>query len=73
MPPKKANASERATRAVDMSSEAIDRRLRELSQLYELGLEIRGAHWLGTLEEIANRDSAPESGLDAERQDARGT
>ncbi len=35
-----------------MSPEAIDRRLRELGQLYELGIEIRTARWLGTLKEI---------------------
>jgi hypothetical protein len=42
---------------VDMSEEAIDRRLRELGQLYRLGMELRGARWLGTVEELA-RDAA---------------
>ena len=42
----------RARRTVDMSPEAIDRRLRELGQLYELGIEIRTARWLGTLKDI---------------------
>ena len=61
MDPKKVDRNRRvetsapAARAVDMSPEAIDRRLRELSQLYELGLEIRGARWIGTVEEIAQR------------------
>lgn len=31
----------------DMSPEAIDRRLRELSQIYKLGMSLRGAKWLG--------------------------
>ena len=35
-----------------MSPEAIDRRLRELGQLYELGIEIQTARWLGTLKEL---------------------
>lgn len=41
-----------APRTIDMSSEAIDLRLRELGQLYELGLELRSARWVGTLEEV---------------------
>jgi len=54
-----------AMKAVDMSSEAIDRRLRELGQLYELGMQIRGARWLGTLEEIAAAEAARKTGPDA--------
>lgn len=54
-----------ARRTVDMSPEAIDQRLRELGQLYELGVEIRSAQWLGTLKELeessAKRGSAPVS------------
>lgn len=34
---------------VDMSPEAIDRRMRELAQLYRLGVEIRKARPLGKL------------------------
>lgn len=33
----------------DMSPEAIDRRLRELSQIYKLGMSLRGAKWLGPI------------------------
>lgn len=32
---------------VDMSPEAIDRRLRDLAQIYKLGMSLRGAKWLG--------------------------
>ena len=35
-----------------MSPEAIDQRLRELGQLYELGMQIRDAKWLGKLKEL---------------------
>jgi len=35
-----------------MSPEAIDQRLRDLGQLYELGIQIRSARWLGTLEDL---------------------
>lgn len=42
--------------SVEFSSEAIDLRFRELSQLYELGIAIRGARWLGTLCEIEERE-----------------
>lgn len=31
----------------DMSPEAIDRRLRELSQIYRLGMSLQGAKWIG--------------------------
>lgn len=48
----------RTPKSVDMSSEAMDRRLRELGQLYELGVEIQGARWLGTLQEIAEREAS---------------
>lgn len=50
-----AKARTRTRAAVDMSPEAIDRRLRELGQLYELGMEIRSARWLGTLKELEQR------------------
>jgi hypothetical protein len=33
----------------DMSPEAIDRRLRELSQIYKLGMSLRNAKWLGPI------------------------
>ncbi|MCK4765449.1 MAG: hypothetical protein KAW12_24820 [Candidatus Aminicenantes bacterium] len=47
---------------VEMSPEAIDRRLRELAQLYKLGIAIRDARRLGkvneirSLENLKNRD-----------------
>ena len=31
----------------DMSPEAIDQRLRDLAQIYKLGMSLRGAQWLG--------------------------
>lgn len=58
----------RTKRTVDMSPEAIDQRLRDLGQLYELGIEIRSARWLGTLKDLerssAKSDSMPVSQAD---------
>lgn len=34
-------------RCPDMSPEAIDQRLRDLAQIYKLGMSLRGARWLG--------------------------
>jgi len=34
---------------IDMSDEAIDRRLQELGQLYELGMQLVSARWIGRL------------------------
>lgn len=34
----------------DMSPEAIDRRLRELAQIYKLGMSLRDAKWLGPID-----------------------
>ena len=31
----------------DMSPEAIDQRLRDVAQIYKLGMSLRGAQWLG--------------------------
>ncbi len=42
----------RVRKTVDMSPEAIDRRLRDLGQLYELGIQISSARWLGTLKDL---------------------
>lgn len=36
----------------DMSSKAIDRRLREVAQLYKLGIAIEGAHRLGKVKDL---------------------
>jgi len=62
-----------ATGAFDLSSETIDRRFRELSQLHQLGLEIQDARWLGTLEEIAERNASRRTGPDLKPQRAAGT
>ena len=53
----KAN-SERAPR-VDMSPEAIDRRLRELGQLYELGMSLQKAKRIGKVGEPRRAVEAP--------------
>jgi hypothetical protein len=45
-----------------MSPEAIDRRLRELGQLYELGIQISSARWLGALKDI-ERSSEKSAGM----------
>ena len=34
----------------DMSPEAIDQRLRDLAQIYKLGMSLKGAQWLGPVE-----------------------
>jgi hypothetical protein len=43
---------------VDMSPEAIDQRLRELGQLYRLGMSLRKARLLGPLQEVQQRQKA---------------
>lgn len=51
------------TREVEMSAEAIDRRLRTVSQLYKLGMAIREARskHMGTIEVSGGDDSDPQS------------
>jgi hypothetical protein len=49
---------------VDMSPEGIDRRLREVGQLYELGMSLRKARRLGKIERSSSerqRDSPSRS------------
>lgn len=46
---------------IDMSDEAIDRRLQEMGQLYELGIELRSARWLGQLDELKGESSGEEN------------
>ena len=41
-----------------MSPEAVDQRLREVSQLFKLGMSIREAKYLGTVEALARDESA---------------
>lgn len=41
-----------APRHPDMSPEAIDQRLRELAQIYMLGISLRDAKWLGPVNEV---------------------
>ena len=38
----------------DMSPEAIDQRLRELAQIYKLGMSLRDAQWLGPVNAVPN-------------------
>jgi hypothetical protein len=54
----KAN-SERAPR-VDMSPAAIDRRLRELGQLYELGMSLQRAKRIGKVGESPKATEPPQ-------------
>ena len=44
----------------DMSPEAIDRRLRELAQIYKLGMSLRDAKWLGPVN-APSQDNQPRS------------
>lgn len=59
---RKRNAEPR--RGADMSPEAIDRRLRDVGQLYRLGMAIASARWLGTVGELRRRRGAPERPID---------
>ena len=43
------------TKTVDMSPEAIDRRLRELAGLYRIGMSLQGARRLGKLRDLEPR------------------
>ena len=54
----------RRSQVVDMSSEAIDRRLRTVSQLRRLGLSIRKAKYIGTVKELRER-AAKDDGQDS--------
>ena len=40
------------TTGVDMSSAAMDRRLRRLSDLWEFGQSLKGAKWLGKVKDL---------------------
>jgi hypothetical protein len=60
--------SSKAT-GVDMSSKAMDRRLRRLSDLWEFAQSLKGAKWLGKvkdLETAASGQNAKGHGQDAE-------
>lgn len=46
--------SETKRKRVDMSSEALDRRLREVSQLYQLGVMLKTAKKKGKVKELRN-------------------
>jgi hypothetical protein len=43
--------------AVDMSSEALDRRLRSLAGIYKLGISLKGAKWVGKVEDLKAKKS----------------
>lgn len=40
---------------VDMSPEAIDRRLRDLAQIYRLGCSLKKARFLGKVEDLKTK------------------
>ena len=42
----------RERRVVDMSPEAIDRRLRTLSDLHRLGMSLKSVRWLGKVNDL---------------------
>ena len=46
-----------ARRRVDMSAEAIDRRLRELAQLHRLGMSLKKGRWIGPAEDSDRREA----------------
>lgn len=43
---------------VDMSPEAIDRRMRTLSELWEFGQSLKGAKWLGKVKDLETAAAA---------------
>ena len=47
---------DRKDETVDMSPEAVEQRLRDLSDLYELGMALRNARYLGTVEEVRRQE-----------------
>lgn len=51
---------------VDMSPEAVDRRLRDVAQLYELGISLRDTELLGPVEEM-RRGNRPEESKEPSR------
>ena len=63
-------------RAVDMSPKAIERRLRDVSELFQLGMALRRARFLGKTVELrraegAKKGVAPESATGQQsREDA---
>ena len=57
----------------DMSPEAIDQRLRDLAQIYKLGMSLRDAKWLGpvgTCGAPPASDSPHPDGISREHSDA---
>lgn len=48
--------NEKIANKFDMSPEAIDRRLRELGQLYKLGMAIQHAKHLGKIKDFDNEE-----------------
>lgn len=51
-------ASRSASTPVDMSPEAIDRRIRELAELWRLGMSLRTGRWVDGVREDQGRPSA---------------
>ena len=47
----------------DVSPEAVDQRLRELAQLYRLGMALQDAQLLGSAEEVRCRTENAEKGI----------
>ena len=50
-----------AQREVDMSPAAIDRRLRDLQQLYKLGMSLKSARRVGKASELESSGDSAES------------
>ena len=46
----------------DMSPEAIDQRLRELAQIYKLGMSLRDVQWLGPVHAVSPAPCPPPPG-----------
>lgn len=62
-------ASHVPTRQVDMSAEAIDQRLRDLAQLYKLGMSLRDVKLVGKAVDLGRKaaEDGPRAAPAAER------
>lgn len=60
------NQSEKINNKFDMSPEAIDRRLRELAQLYKLGMAIQKAKHLAKFKNFIQEENKINKGAECE-------
>jgi hypothetical protein len=61
------------TKPVDMSAEAIDQRLRDLGQLYKLGVSLRSARRLGRVRDLTSSVDTEPAESPTQREDSEST